>query len=175
MKRELFPIGRVVKPHGVKGKIKVEYFGEDLSRFSDYREILIQDRTGGTQSYEVLEVGQQPHRLILRLKGVESIEEAVPLLGKEIFIRKEQLPDLNEKEYYWFDILGMVVETGEGKRIGKVKEILPTGANDVYVVEGKRGEICLPATEEVIQSIDVERKVMKVIRMEGLWEREDEV
>jgi len=175
MKRDLFPIGRILKAHGVKGKIKVQYFGEDLSRFSDYREIFIQERTGGAQSYEVLEVAQQPHRLILRLKGVESIEEVTPLLGKEIFIRKEQLPNLNEKEYYWLDILGMVVETDEGKRIGRVKEILPTGANDVYVVEGKRGEICLPATEEVIRSIDVERRVMKVIRMEGLWEEEDEV
>ena len=175
MKRDLFPIGRVVKLHGVKGKVKVHYFGEDLSRFSDYREILIQDGAGGAQSYEVLEVDLQPQRLILRLRGVESIEEAAPLLGKEILIQKEQLPDLKEKEYYWFDILGMVVETDEGKRIGRVKEILPTGANDVYVVEGERREICLPATAEVIQSIDVERRVMKVIRMEGLWEKEDEV
>jgi 16S rRNA processing protein RimM len=69
----------------------------------------------------------------------------------------------------------MAVETEEGKRIGKVKEILPTGANDVFVVEGKRGEIFLPATGQVIQSIDRKRGLMKVIRMEGLWEEEDEV
>jgi 16S rRNA processing protein RimM len=175
MKKDLFPIGKVVKPHGVKGKIKVVYFGEDLSRFADYPEILIQDSAGRPQSYEVLEVVLQPPRLILRLKGVESIEAVEPFLGKEILIRKEQLPDLKEKEYYWFDILGMAVETEEGKGIGRVKEILPTGANDVYVVEGKRGEICLPATTEVIRSIDVERRVIKVIWMEGLWEREDEV
>jgi 16S rRNA processing protein RimM len=54
-------------------------------------------------------------------------------------------------------------------------EIFPTGANDVYVVEGKRREIFLPATEEVIQSIDIKKGRMKVIRMEGLWEEEDEV
>jgi len=69
----------------------------------------------------------------------------------------------------------MVVETEKGERIGRVKEIFPTGANDVYIVEGKRGEIFLPATEEVIQSIDIEKGRMKVIRMEGLWEKEDEV
>jgi len=56
-----------------------------------------------------------------------------------------------------------------------VKEIFPTGANDVYVVEGKRGEILLPATEEVIRSIDIKKRVMKVVRKEGLWEDEDEV
>jgi 16S rRNA processing protein RimM len=69
----------------------------------------------------------------------------------------------------------MNVETEKGKRIGRVKEIFPTGANDVYVVEGKRGEILLPATEEVIQSIDLQRGVLRVIRLEGLWEDEDEV
>jgi len=59
--------------------------------------------------------------------------------------------------------------------IGELKAIFPTKANDVYVVKGRRKEIFLPATEEVIQSIDLERKVMKVFRMEGLWEEEDEV
>jgi 16S rRNA processing protein RimM len=69
----------------------------------------------------------------------------------------------------------MSVETKEGKRIGEVKEILPTGANDVYVVQGMRREIFLPATDEVIQGVDTKKGVMKVIRMEGLWEDEDEV
>lgn len=175
MGKDLFPIGRVVKPHGVKGKIKVQYFGEDLNRFSLYQEVFIEDRMGKLEAYEILETIPQPPRLILRLKGIERVEDAQVLVGKEILIRKEALPDLPEDEYYWIEILGMVVETEGGKRIGKVKEILPTGANDVFVVEGKRGEILLPATEEVIQSIDRERGVMKVIRMEGLWEEEDEV
>jgi 16S rRNA processing protein RimM len=175
MEKDLFPIGRVVKTHGVRGKVKVEYFGEDLHRFSLYREIFIEGEKGRPEPYEIVEAIPQPPRLILRLKGIEKIEEAEPLIGKEILIKKEALPELEEGEYYWMDILGMEVETEEGKRIGKVKEIFPTGANDVYVVEGKRGEIFLPATEEVIQSIDLKRGVVKVIRMEGLWGDEDEV
>lgn len=175
MERDLLPIGRVAKPHGVKGKIKVDYFGEDPNRFPLYREVFIKNHVGKLQTYEILEVIPQPPRLILRLKGIERIEEVESLVGKEILIERRSLPDLQEGEYYWFDILGMVVETPEGKRIGRVKEILPTGANDVYVVEGMRKEIYLPATEEVIQSIDIKRGRMKVIRMEGLWEEEDEV
>jgi 16S rRNA processing protein RimM len=175
MEKDLLPIGRVVKPHGVKGKIKVDYFGEDLNLFSLYREAFIKNRSGRLQAYEILEVVPQPPRLILRLKGIERREEADPLTGKEIFIERRSLPVLKEGEYYWFEVLGMVVETEKGKRIGKVKEIFPTGAHDVYVVEGKRKEIFLPATEAVIQSVDIERKSMKVIRMEGLWEEEDEI
>ncbi len=175
MINNLFPIGRVVKPHGVKGKMKVKYFGDDLHRFSFYREVFIEGEKGMPEPYEVLEAIPQPPRLILRLKGVEKIEEVELLMGKEIFIKKEAFPALGEREYYWMDILGMKVETEEGKKIGKVKEIFPTGANDVYVIEGKRGEILLPATEEVILSVDLPRGVMRVACLEGLWEDEDEI
>jgi 16S rRNA processing protein RimM len=173
--KDLFPIGRLIKPHGVKGKIKAEYFGEDLSRFFLYREVFIEDSRGGLQTYEIIEATPQPPRLILRLKGIETVERVQPLIGKEILINKDALPKLDEGEYYWFEILGMVVETEEGKRIGRVKEILPTGANDVYVIEGKREEIFLPATDEVIQRVDIKKGVIKVLRMKGLWEDEDEV
>jgi len=175
MEKNLFPIGRVIKPHGVRGKVKVEYFGEDPHRFSLYREIFIEDEKGRPEAYEILEAVPQPPRLILRLKGIEKVEEAEPLIGKEILVEKKALLELEEGEYYWVDLLGMKVETQGGKRIGEVREIFPTGANDVYVIEGKRREILLPATEEVIQSIDLKRRVMKVVRMEGLWEDEDEV
>jgi 16S rRNA processing protein RimM len=174
MEKNLLPIGRVIKTHGVKGKVKVEYFGEDLHRFSHYREIFIVGEKGRPEPYEMIEAVSRPPGLILRLKGIEKIEEAGPLIGKEIFIEKEALLELEEGEYYWADILGMKVETQEGKGIGRVKEIFPTGAHDVYVVEGKRGEILLPATEEVIQNIDLEKRVMRVKRIPGLWEDEDE-
>ena len=147
MKEDLFPIGRVVKPHGVRGKIKVEYFGEEVSHFCLYQEVFIEDNKGKLKSYEILEVIPQPPCLILRLKVIERIEEVQPLMGREIYVNRGALPPLREGEYYWIDILGMVVETEGGKRIGRVKEIFPTGANDVYVVEGKNREIFLPATE----------------------------
>jgi 16S rRNA processing protein RimM len=171
----LLPIGRVVKPHGVQGKVKVEYFGEDLHRFSFYHQIFIEDEKGRPEPYEILEVIPQPPRLILRLKGIKKLEEAEPLIGKEILIEKKALPELEVGEFYWIDILGMRVETQEGKKIGKVKEIFPTGAHDVYVIEGKKGEIFLPATAEVIQSIDLKEGVMKIVRREGLGEDEDEI
>jgi 16S rRNA processing protein RimM len=174
MEKNLFPIGRVVKPHGIKGRMKVEYFGEDLRRFVSYREIFIEDEKGRPESYEILEASPHPPRLILRLKGIEKIEQAQPLIGKTILVEKEAFPGLEKGEYYWADLLGMKVETREGKQIGKVREIFATGAHDVYVVEGKRGEISLPAIGEVILDIDLAKRVMKVARIEGLWEDADE-
>jgi 16S rRNA processing protein RimM len=174
MEPVFYPVGRVVKPHGVKGRIKVDYFGETLDRFR-YQKVFIKDHSGRPEPFEVLEVISQPPRLILRLKGIEQIEGTERLIGKEILVQREDLSEPEEGEYYWFEILGMAVETEKGRRIGTVKKIFPTGANDVYVVEGKRGEIFLPAIEEVIQSIDRQKKVIQVVRMEGLWEEEDEI
>ena len=175
MEKDLFPIGRVTKPHGVQGKIKIGYFGVDFSQFRSYREIFIEDQMGRLQSYEILEATPQPPRLILQLKDIRTVEEARSLVGKEIYIRKECLPDLPEDEYYWMEIIGMEVETEEGKRIGRIKKIFPTGAHDIYVVQGERGEIFLPAVEGVIESIDRKKRRVRVTWMEGLWEKEDEI
>jgi len=175
VKNDLHPIGKVVKPHGVRGQIKVRYYGNDLAHFSQLREIFIEASPGRPQAYEVLKAVLQPPGLILRLKGVGRKEEVESLAGKEVLVRREFLSSLSEGEYYWFDILGMDVETEEGRHIGKVKEIFPTGANDVYGIEGKRREINLPATEEVIRHIDLEKRVITVHRLEGLWEEDDEI
>jgi 16S rRNA processing protein RimM len=175
MEHTLCPIGRVVKPHGVRGKIKIDYFGTDPDGFPLYHRIFIKDNLGRPEPFEVLEVTPQPPRLILKLKEIERIEETESLIGKEILVRREDLPELKEGEYYWFEILGMTVETEGGRRIGTVKNIFPTGANDVYVIAGKRREIFLPAIEEVIRKVDCQRRVIRVARMEGLWEEEDEI
>ncbi len=172
---DLLPLGRVVKPHGVKGRMKIDYYGEDPGRLSVYREVLIQDGQGRLRGYEVVEATPQPPRILLSLRGIERIEDVLPLLGRTIFIRKRSLPELEPGEYYWFEILGMVVATEEGRTIGKVKEIVPTPAHDVYVVEGKRREISLPAVEAVIRCIDRSKRIILVRRTEGLWEKDDEV
>jgi 16S rRNA processing protein RimM len=175
MENDLFPIGKVIKPHGVKGKVKVKYYGEDLNQFSHYLKVLLRDERGNLKTYDVVQAVSQPPLLVLQLKGMERIEDVEPLVGKEILVRRDVLPHLEEDEYYWMDLLGMVVESEGGKKIGTVKEIFPTGANDVVVVEGKRREIFLPATGDVIKNIDCRRKLIKAHWMEGLWETEDEV
>jgi 16S rRNA processing protein RimM len=171
----LVPIGRVVKPHGIKGRVKVAYFGEDLDRFLLYREVIIRDPAGRAQTFEVVEAVPQPPRIILTLKGIQTLEDTDSLINREILVPRETLPELAEDEFYWIDLLGMGVETVEGKRLGTVKTIFPTGAHDVFVVEGCRREIYLPTTADVIKRVDRERSLVTVRWMEGLWEAEDEV
>src|SRR4030042_3686966 len=115
LEKDLLPIGKVVKPHGIRGMIKVKYFGEDVRQFLHYREIFLEDSGGGLKPYEVLEVIPQPSRLILRLNTIERIEAVLPSIGKKILVEKTALPSLKEGEYYWIDILGMTVETGRSE------------------------------------------------------------
>jgi len=173
--KNLVAIGKVIKPHGVRGQIKISYFGEDPNGFRHYREILIEDIRGIPRAYEVESIAFHPTHLILRLKGVGKREEADLLLGKEILVPREAFPALEEGEYFWADILGMTVETLKGNPLGTVIEVMATGANDVLRVQGKDREIYLPITKEVVQSIDLDTRRIKVIRMEGLWGDEDEI
>ena len=129
MTKDLIPIGRIARPHGVRGKIKLEYFGEDVNHFPPSREVFIEVKAGSLQAYEILETTPQAPRLILHLKGIERREEVEPLIGKEVFIKREVLPDLEEGEYYWMYLLGMSVETQEGKKIG-----LKDGIHAIYYI-----------------------------------------
>ncbi len=119
MEKRLVPIARVLKPHGIKGKLKLEYFGEEPRQFLRYEEIAIEDPTGRFQTYKVQEAVLQPPRIILKLKGIDHPEDAQPLIGREIFIGKEALPALEEGEYYWADLWGWWSRQKMGRRSGR--------------------------------------------------------
>ena len=172
---EFLQIGKVLKPHGIRGRIKMEYFGDDLDRFDSYQEVFIPNGLGRPRRYGVLNVVSSPPRLILQLEGVTRIEDVEPLAGKPVMVKRADLPPLEAGEYYCAELLGMTVETDEGREIGYVKDIFATGAHDVLVVEGKRRDILLPVTDLVVTHIDRQKRVMRVHRLEGLWEASDEV
>ncbi len=104
-----------------------------------------------------------------RLKGCEGAADAEKLVGASVLVKREDLPPLEEGEYYWFEIIGMDVLTDEGRVLGRVEAILPTRSNDVYLVQGKR-EWLIPATKEVIVRVDREKGHMVIHPIEGLLE-----
>jgi 16S rRNA processing protein RimM len=106
--------------------------------------------------------------VLLKLKEVESPEEAKKLVGSFLEIEKEDVIKLPEGRYFVFDIVGLKVITTEEKKIGTVKEVISLPANDVYVVQGNQKEYDIPATKEVVKKIDLERKVMIIEPKEGL-------
>lgn len=174
MGEDFIAIGRVSKPHGVKGEIRIAYFNpEDPQFFSHYQMIYLQGDEKSLHPYRLLTV--RPHKkfILAQLEGIQSRAEAEQLRGKVVLIDPADLPPLEADEYYWQDILGMRVVSETGEDVGTIKEIVPTGSNDVYVVQKGAQEFLIPATKDVIMSIDIEAHTMVIHPLEGLVQEDD--
>ncbi|MDD1763018.1 MAG: ribosome maturation factor RimM, partial [Methanothrix sp.] len=105
--------------------------------------------------------------LFIELEDITDADAAKVLVGCKVLIPEDMLIDLPDGEYYWRDIIGLDVYSEDGKHLGRIESIFPTGSNDVYVCKGER-EILLPAIADVIQSIDINKRIMTVRLLEGL-------
>ncbi len=170
MKGQYIIIGRVSGLHGIKGKLRIHYYNETRSDFLSYRKVYLEDRDGHVQPYEIQEAKIHKKCISARLKGCEGIADAEKFIGASVLVKRENLPPLEEGEYYWFEIIGMDVVTDDGRLLGRVETILPTGSNDVYLVQGSGGEWLIPATEEVIVRVDRDKGQMVIHPIEGLLE-----
>ncbi len=161
-----FAIGRVLRPHGIRGELRVEILTDFPERVGELRYVYVgaRHRRNRLQS-------ARPHRgaLLIKLEGCDDRNAAELLRGALIHVALEDAVPLEEGEYYHFQVLGVQVETEAGEPLGEVVEVLSTpGANDVYVVHGPRGEVLLPAIRDVVLELDVEAKRMVVHLMPGL-------
>ncbi len=170
MKGQYITIGRVSGPHGIQGNLKIRYYNERRSDFLSYREIYLEDRDGHVKSYEIQEARVRKKFISARLKGCEGIADAEKFIGASVLVKRENLPPLGEGEYYWFEIMGMDVVTDEGRALGRVEAILPSGGNDAYVVRGSGREWLIPAIQEVIIRVDRDKGQLVIHPMKGLLE-----
>jgi 16S rRNA processing protein RimM len=163
-------IGKITGAHGIKGTSKAFFSSESLFAFESDSLILLKNPEGLEKTYEIKWVKPHGRGFLLSLKGISCREEAKALIGSELFIKKEKLPELADGTYYWFDIIGLAVYTIEDKYLGRVESIIPTGSNDVYVVKDKAGnsEVLIPALESVVKKIDFKLKIIQVDLPEGL-------
>jgi 16S rRNA processing protein RimM len=147
---ETLAVGRIVRPHGVRGGLLLEPYSEFVAALGAGTRVFL----GGLQRAATV-AGLRRHgdRYLLELKGCESREEAEAWRSAEVRVAAGQVEALPPGSYFHWQILGLSVFTDEGQCLGQVTEILTTGANDVYVVSGER-EILLPATSEVVQQVD---------------------
>lgn len=164
-KDEIIPVGRITGVHGIKGEIKVALYG-DLEGF-EWTAVFI---TGKNRREEKRVLRVRPHKgaLIFELEGYSTRNASEPLVGLEVSIRAEDLPELSEDEYYYSDLVGMDVWSVDGRHIGAVTNIIQTGSNDVLEVHGEFGEVLIPAIEETVLKVDMEKRTVTVRLMEGL-------
>ena len=167
-KKDFLLIGKIVGAHGIKGNCKIRSYAESSTVFQPGGKIRLITSSGQESTYEINWI--KPHSKVdlLSLKGVETRHQAEALIGAELFIEKEKLPELDDGSYYWYDLIGMDVFTTDTAYLGRIERIIQTGSNDVYVVKNDTDEILIPALASVVIDIDVEHKRMQVDLPEGL-------
>lgn len=160
---EYIVVGHVIGQLGIKGEVKIEVLTDFPDRFAPGNRAYV-------DGHPLTIERSRPHkdRLALKFFGIDDIEAASQLRGRNLEIPIDQIHELPVDEYYRFQILGLEVFDMQGEPVGKIDDILPTGSNDVYIVTGPRGEVLIPAIDDVIKSIDIQKGQMVIQVIDGL-------
>ena len=165
---KLLQVGVISSTHGVRGEVKVFPTTDDAKRFKKLKNVILD--TGRDQ--RVLEIEQVKffkQLVILKFKGIDNINDIEKYKGRSLFVDREHAVRLRKDEYFIADMIGMTVFTEDGEEFGVLKDVMETGANDVYVISSlEHGEVLIPAIRQCILDVDVESGKMRIHLMEGL-------
>ena len=170
-------IGVITTSHGLKGEVKVFPTTDSPERFKQVKRVYLQTPKERIET-EITGVRFFKNLAIVKFAAFDDVEQVQNLHNTEIYISREDGQKLEEGEYYIADLLGCSVVTEEGKILGKIKDVLQTGANDVYIVDtreegdeslgDKNGELLLPVIPDCIKNVDIEKMVITVHILDGL-------
>ena len=165
---DLLRVGVITTTHGIRGEVKVFPTTGSPERFESIEKLVLVSKKEELE-LEIERVRYFKNLVILKFKGIDNINDIEKYKGAELYVDREHGDKLDEGEYYIADILGMKVYTEEGELLGEVRDVIETGANDVYAVkrEGKK-DLLIPAIKSCVLSIDVENEKMTVRLLDGL-------
>lgn len=162
-----FKIGKIVNTQGLKGEVRIYSYTDDINRFDELEKFYIgKDREN---LFIVEKVRYKGNMIIMKIKGIDKIEDAEKLRDKFIYVSRENSRELDEDEFFVADMIGMDVETVDGKYIGKLDEVLQYAANDVYVIKSSdNNEYLIPAVMQFVPTIDIKSKKMIINPIKGM-------
>ena len=161
-------VGVITQTHGIRGEVKVFPTTDDVSRFKKLKEVIM-DNGKERQNMEIEGVKFFKQYAIVKFRGYDSINDIEKYKNAKLYVTRDKAVRLKKDEYFIADLIGMDVVTEEGERFGRMKDVMVTGANDVYVVDREDGtEVLLPAIRECVKNIDMEQGQITVHIMDGL-------
>lgn len=175
-------VGQIINTHGIKGEVKVRVLMDQVDDFISFESYHLFHDAEGKRPVEdpgMLRIEKaRPHKLdlIVSFQSIEDLDQAEAYKGLFLAVPAGKLPQLAEGRYYRRDIVGLKVEDLRGRRLGRIEDIIETGAHDVYVVKKDPldpGELLIPNIEELVKEIDLEEGKMTVQLMDGLLEASD--
>lgn len=161
-------VGQIVNTFGIKGFVKVKPWVNDIERFDELKKVYVKIKKE-TQKLEIEEVKYHKEMVLIKFKGIETIEQAEKLKNCYLEIDREDAIPLEEGTYFIADLLDSDVYTEQDEFLGKLEDIYNTGAKDIYVVKNELGKtILLPGIPEVIRKVDIEKSKIIVHLLKGL-------
>lgn len=161
-------VGVISSTHGVRGEVKVFPTTDDVTRFRQLKKVYL-DTGREMLPLEIQNVKFFKQFAILKFKGIDNINDIEKYRGKSLMIDREDAVDLDEDEYFIADMIGMKIYTEDGSEFGTLKDVMETGANDVYIIDSlEHGEVLIPAIRECILDVDMDKERMTIHLMEGL-------
>ncbi len=165
---DMIRVGVISSTHGIRGEVKVFPTTDMPERFLELKEVFLKTRKE-TLTLEIQTVKFFKNMVILKFKDLDNINDIEKYRNCELYVSRGDAVDLEEDEYYYADLIGLKVVTDSDEEFGVLKDIIETGANDVYVIEKADGsETLLPAIRECILDVDMDENVMRVHLMKGL-------
>lgn len=165
---ELLQVGVISSTHGVRGEVKVFPTTDDINRFKKLKQVIL-DTGREKLILEVQGVKFFKQFAILKFKGIDNINDIEKYKGKSLFVDREHAVKLRKDEYFIADMIGLDVYTEEDTFFGVLKDVIETGANDVYVISSEEhGEVLVPAIKQCILNVDIENGKMTIHLLEGL-------
>lgn len=171
MRKQYLECGKVIAAHGVRGEVKVEPWCDSAEFLAGFSTVYLKK---GQQPLEVEGARVHKSMVLFKLRGIDSVDDAVTLRGKIVYIDREDAP-AEEGRHFIQDLIGLSVSNIDTKKdYGRLVQVLATGANDVYVIEDEQGvQRLVPAIPEVIRELDVDGGVLRIRPLKGLFDDED--
>ncbi len=161
-------IGKITKPHGIKGAFKIYPLTDDPDRFAKLSNVVLVGPGGERRSCSIISVQRQNRMVILRCREMGLPVEIAPFIGGTIEIPEEEAINLPEGSYFQHDLVGMAVTLENGESLGEIREIWNAGKNDLLVIRNKDREILIPAVESMIVKVDMKNRRITIRPVEGL-------
>ena len=158
--KEFLPAGEIVNTHGIRGEVRVLPWADGPEFLTQFKELYVEG-----EKYKVQSARVQKTCVLLKLQGVDTVDDAAALRGKQVQIVKSDVR-LEKGTYFVADLIGLTVVDTAGNTLGTLTEVLSMPKNDVYVV-GK-DDYLIPAVSEFVKSIDIKKGVMEVMLIEGM-------
>ncbi|NEX01219.1 16S rRNA processing protein RimM [Pseudobutyrivibrio sp. NOR37] len=170
---DLYQVGSITQTHGIRGEVKVFPLTDDISRFKNMKNLLLDGGKDGYISLEVENARPQKNLVILKFKGIDNINDIEKYKGQGLYVTKENRVELKDDEYFIADLIGceVYVDADSDKKFGTISDVMETGANDVYEITLENGKtVLVPAIKECILNVDIEGGRVDIHLLEGLMD-----